>query len=253
MLSTTPRGRDGLALIYADALQPPFAPASIDAVVTSWFIDVARADVRTTAAAINRVLRPGGVWVNLGPLRFHAVQSRAYTIEEVLDVVSAQWVPAHLPRPALPAVLSLAGERQLALRSGVSVRRTQDRRRARHRCSRRDSSLGNESVPSRARHARDGRPRPASSVFTTGVLSLINGERSIVEIARHMGQLVERGARAIARSAPRVLRPALRRVSGSARRPRNPKSATAVGCGAVLARGARASRGTRAGPACPRR
>ena len=51
---------------------PPFPPGSLDAVVTSWFIDVARADLRTTAAVINRVLRPGGLWVNLGPLRFHS-------------------------------------------------------------------------------------------------------------------------------------------------------------------------------------
>ena len=38
---------------------------------------------------INRALRPDGLWINLGPLRFHANQSRAYTIEEVLDVVGA--------------------------------------------------------------------------------------------------------------------------------------------------------------------
>ena len=57
VLSGPATPRDGLALIYADALHAPFTPASLDVVVTSWFIDVARADVRTTAAAINRVLR----------------------------------------------------------------------------------------------------------------------------------------------------------------------------------------------------
>ena len=48
------------------------SPRGLDAVVTSWFIDVTRTDIRHTAAAINRVLRPGGLWVNLGPLRFHS-------------------------------------------------------------------------------------------------------------------------------------------------------------------------------------
>ena len=78
----------GSRFVFADALRPPIHAGSLDAVVTSWFIDVARADLRQTAAAINRVLRPGGLWVNIGPLRFQPVLSRAYTIEEVHEIVA---------------------------------------------------------------------------------------------------------------------------------------------------------------------
>ena len=59
-LSYPHRARAGFSLVYGDALRPPFPSGSLDAVVTSWFIDVARADLRTTAAVINRVLRPAG-------------------------------------------------------------------------------------------------------------------------------------------------------------------------------------------------
>jgi hypothetical protein len=77
--------RPGFSFVFADALRPPLG--QVDAVVTSWFIDVARVDLRQTAAAINRVLRPGGLWLNLGPLRFHADLARSYAIEETLEIV----------------------------------------------------------------------------------------------------------------------------------------------------------------------
>ena len=77
--------RPGFSFVFADALRAPLA--GLDAVVTSWFIDVTRVDLRQTAAAINRVLRPGGLWLNLGPLRFHADLARSYSIEEMLEIV----------------------------------------------------------------------------------------------------------------------------------------------------------------------
>jgi uncharacterized protein YbaR (Trm112 family) len=79
--------REGFHLIFADAFRPPFAPGSLDSVLTPWFIDAVPVDFRHTAAAINRALSPGGVWINLGPLRFPGGFSRSYPIEEVLDIV----------------------------------------------------------------------------------------------------------------------------------------------------------------------
>lgn len=186
LLSGPATRRDGLALIYADALRAPFTPASLDVVVTSWFIDVARADVRTTAAAINRVLRPGGVWVNIGPLRFAAVQSRAYSIEEVLDVVSASAfeLTCH-DRHYLPYFHSpVSGNWRSDLAFRFAARKTGD-------ASPVDVP---EAIPPWV--ANPFLPVPVTpamavlgrtSVFTTTVLSMIDGERSIVEMARQMG------------------------------------------------------------------
>jgi N2227-like protein len=84
-LGPNPRG---FSFVFADALRPPFAAGSLDSVLTPWFVDVVGADLRETAAVINRVLRPGGRWINLGPLRFKEVISRSYMVEEVWEIVS---------------------------------------------------------------------------------------------------------------------------------------------------------------------
>ena len=146
--------RDGFSLLFADALRPPFPAASLDAVVTSWFIDVARADLRQTAAAINRVLRPGGVWVNLGPLRFHAVLSRAYTIEEVHEIVGRSAFELTAARQPRPALLRFAHQRLAPHRQGVRLRGAQDRRGAGGRHPRPSAALGRRTRSSRSRSRR---------------------------------------------------------------------------------------------------
>ena len=79
----------GFSFVFADALRPPFAPGSLDTVLTVWFVDAAGHDFRETAAAVNRVLRPGGLWINLGPLRFKQSLAESYTIEELWELLPA--------------------------------------------------------------------------------------------------------------------------------------------------------------------
>ena len=57
--------------------------------LTPWFVDATGRDFRETAAAVNRVLRPGGIWVNLGPLRFKQGLAENYSIEEIWDLVAS--------------------------------------------------------------------------------------------------------------------------------------------------------------------
>jgi hypothetical protein len=78
---------EGLRLLLADALHPPFAAASLDLVVTPWFVDACEADLRSLAQGIHRVLRQGGQWWLLGPLDFNTWLSRAYCFEEVLELI----------------------------------------------------------------------------------------------------------------------------------------------------------------------
>lgn len=78
-----------LVLAFADALRPPLAPGWLDTVVTPWFIDAVGADIRATAAAVNRALKPGGHWLNFGPLRFKGSLAERHTIEEVEEAVAA--------------------------------------------------------------------------------------------------------------------------------------------------------------------
>ena len=82
--------RPGLRAVFADACRPPFAPASFDSVLTPWLVDVIDADLAAFAAVVNRLLRPGGVWISTGTLFFQqADPTQAYATEEVADVVRA--------------------------------------------------------------------------------------------------------------------------------------------------------------------
>ena len=179
--------RDGFSFVFADALRPPIPAGSLDAVVTSWFIDVARADLRQTAAAINRVLRPGGLWVNLGPLRFHAVLSRAYTIEETHEIVARQRVRAAVARPPGAAVLRFAGQRLAP--HATSVFRFAARKTGEAAAVDIPDPLppwvANPLVPIPITQSLVALGR--TSMFTTGVLSMIDGQRSIVDVARELG------------------------------------------------------------------
>ena len=154
--------------------------------VTPWFIDVARADLRQTAAVINRVLRPGGLWVNIGPLRFQSVLSRAYTIEETHEIVagSAFELLSH-DRQELPYFNSPVSG---SLRSDVVFRFA----------ARKTGEAAAVDIPDPLPPwvANPLEPIPITqalvalgrtSMFTTGVLSMIDGQRSIVDVARALG------------------------------------------------------------------
>jgi len=178
--------RDGLSFVFADALRPPIPAGSLDAVVTSWFIDAARVDLRQTAAAINRVLKPGGLWVNLGPLRFQAVLSRAYTIEEALEIVGASaFQLLSNDRQELPYFESpVSGSHRTDLVFRFAARKTGEAAAA-------DIP---DVVPPWVANPLEPIPiTPAlvalgrTSMFTAGVLSMIDGERSIVDVARDLG------------------------------------------------------------------
>jgi SAM-dependent methyltransferase len=178
--------RDGLTFVLADALRPPFAPGSLDAVVTSWFIDVTRVDLRQTAAAINRVLRPGGVWVNFGPLRFQAVLSRAYTIEEVHEIVggSAFQLTSH-DRQDLPYFHSpVSGSHRTDTVFLFAARKTGEAAPV-EIPDLGPSWVTNPLEPIAITPALIALGK--TSMFTTGVLSMIDGQRSIVDVARELG------------------------------------------------------------------
>jgi SAM-dependent methyltransferase len=74
--------------VLADALDPPFARDSFDTVVTPWLIDIVPQDVRQFIPRINQILPVGGVWVNTGSLAFfHKEVAWCYSEEEVLSLV----------------------------------------------------------------------------------------------------------------------------------------------------------------------
>jgi len=80
--------REGLMLVAADALQPPFADGVFDTVVTPWFIDIIGEPFTRVAARINLLLKPGGRWINFGSLAFaRAAHAERVTLEEVIELM----------------------------------------------------------------------------------------------------------------------------------------------------------------------
>ena len=63
--------------------------ASFDAVVTSYFLD-ALPDPAAAVRTVRRLLRPGGVWLNVGPLHWHhpAAGMLRLTLDELLALIA---------------------------------------------------------------------------------------------------------------------------------------------------------------------
>lgn len=76
-------------LIFCDILKPPFKPNQFDTVITPWFIDIVQIDLKILVKIINQLLKPGGQWINLGPLLFSNCEPQGYyTFEEVKHIAS---------------------------------------------------------------------------------------------------------------------------------------------------------------------
>jgi ubiquinone/menaquinone biosynthesis C-methylase UbiE/uncharacterized protein YbaR (Trm112 family) len=78
------------AWVVADALHAPFKPASFDAVLTPWLVDIVPQSLADCVRAVNRVLEPGGIWLNTGSLAFfHRNDAWCHSTEEALEVIAA--------------------------------------------------------------------------------------------------------------------------------------------------------------------
>jgi SAM-dependent methyltransferase len=86
---------DRFHLVLADGLRPPFPAATFDTVVTPWFIDAIPSDLRDAIGMVARLLRHGGRWVCIGPLRFNpdVPIARRFSREEVFDLAARAGLP----------------------------------------------------------------------------------------------------------------------------------------------------------------
>lgn len=79
-----------LKLVAGDIRCPPLEPLAFDAVVTPWLIDIVDEPLPRLAARINSLLREGGRWLNLGSVAFaSARRDEQYSQEEVKEIVVA--------------------------------------------------------------------------------------------------------------------------------------------------------------------
>jgi hypothetical protein len=176
--------RDGLVLVAADALQPPFADGAFDTVVTPWFIDIIGESLARVAARINLLLKPGGRWINFGSLVFsRASFAERVSLEEVLEILPvAGFAPPEPRETTIPYMRSPASRHS----------------RLEHTVAWATDKVGPPAESPRARQLPDwllqaDKPVPRTRAFELQqvssrvhafLLALINGERSMRDMAR---------------------------------------------------------------------
>lgn len=81
--------RNSWHALAADAWHLPFAEQSFDLVVTPWFLDITGKDCKSLLAVVERALKPGGCWLNHGPLLYSDTlpESQKYTFSELRNLL----------------------------------------------------------------------------------------------------------------------------------------------------------------------
>jgi uncharacterized protein YbaR (Trm112 family) len=84
-------GREAFRCLFADGVAPPFADESFDTIVTPWFIDQVPRDLPVFVGTLRKLLRPGGRWLNQGPLVYpeNTPFERRYAREELFEMARA--------------------------------------------------------------------------------------------------------------------------------------------------------------------
>lgn len=206
----------GFELVLADATAPPFAAASFDLVLTPWYIDVASEPVARVLARINALLAPGGLWVNHGSLAFtEAAPADALSLEELLERLPASGFAPTTAREARQPYLSSPASRHARQETVITF------------CARKERDVA---PPPPGRDLPDWLERvdlavPILPQFRAQALSMrvyafllamIDGERSIRDMARLMEQQKLMSAEA---ADPAIRRFLARALSDPDRRP----------------------------------
>ncbi len=176
--------RPGLSLVFADAWRAPFAPQSFDAVVTPWLIDIVDVDLESVAAAVNRLLAPGGRWVNFGSLAFPwRSPARQYGPDEVREIVAAAGFDAGALEDEELAYMCSPASRHGRLETVATFAADKLRRAPREPVpAERAAWLGDSSRPV-PRSAELALAADASRIQAV-LLALVDGQHSIDDLAR---------------------------------------------------------------------
>ena len=175
---------EGLHLVFADAIDGPFASGAFDAVVTPWLIDIVDEDLEVFARRINTWLRPGGCWVNSGSLSFSGEEpARRYSLEEVLEIVAGAGFSVQLQREDVVPYLGSPASRHARLESVVTFAATkQDECTVPARARRLPDWLQRTDLPVPLLPELEGRQLELRVLAY--VASLVDGKRSIRDVAQ---------------------------------------------------------------------
>ena len=175
--------REGFNLVLGDALRPPFAAQSFDAVVTPWLIDIISEDFPVLAARINGLLKKDGRWVNFGSLAFSSPErARCYSPEETKAIVAENgFSDPYVSDATIPYMCSPASRhgRQESVFTFSAYKERDAEQPARH-CALPDWIVtGKEPVPL----SPSFRSQAMTTQIYSFIMSLIDGKRSLEDMA----------------------------------------------------------------------
>lgn len=176
------------ALLLGDAFEPPFAAASFDTVITPWFIDVATEDFRDVIGLVSYLLRPGGRWLNDGALLYKTSNfDRRFSSQEVLELLelAAFRVDAH---SAAEVSYLHSPDSAHARTEGVL---TFSATKLAGPVADPDAPVPSWVILRYLSVPAFVRPLPSASPVVARVLSLVDGARSINDIADSVVQLLQ--------------------------------------------------------------
>jgi uncharacterized protein YbaR (Trm112 family)/SAM-dependent methyltransferase len=167
-------------VLLANGLHPPLRDQVFDTVLTPWFIDVVPTDLRDFMSVLSRVLVPNGRWINYGPLLFPPSRPAAYRYarEEVVEIARAAGFEITRTTDALVrfAYSPLAARGRLEHCIAFSAQKTAPQADAWLQIP----HLPVPDFPGRAALRHD------NAAFNA-IIALIDGQRSINDIAIHLG------------------------------------------------------------------
>lgn len=176
--------RTGLDFVIADVHRVPFGPKSFDTILTPWLIDILPDDFSELCARINHLLADDGAWINFGSLNFQQADPAAqYSPEECFAIIAQQGfespehAEAEIPYMCSPASRHGRRERVLSWRAD---KKTHVKRIKRHQSLPEWIVRGKDPIP----QLEHFRVAAMSTRIHSNVISLIDGKRSISDIAR---------------------------------------------------------------------
>lgn len=175
---------DRFHLVLGDALRAPFADQSFDTVVTPWLIDIINDDLPILAARINNLLAENGRWVNFGSLAFSSPErARRYSPEETKAIVAESgFSDPYVSQKTIPYMCSPASRhgRQEKVFSFSAYKERGVQKPERHKALPDWIVTGKEPVPL----SPSFRTQAMTTQIYSFIMSLIDGKRSIKEMAR---------------------------------------------------------------------
>lgn len=187
-LSAPKKLQDNFSLVLADVLRPPFAASTFDTIITPWLVDIVSEKLPVFAARINQLLKPGGRWVNFGSLNFDTpARAERYSAEEVVEIVAgAGFATPNLSQATIPYMCSPASchGRQETIFVFSAIKNQDVKKPARHKALPDWIVLGNQAVPL----LPSFKTQTLSTQIYSFIMSLIDGKRSIVDMAKLLEQ-----------------------------------------------------------------